>query len=142
MAEAFWDASAIVPLCVSQSSTLVAVHLFKAYEMAVWWGTPVEIAAALSRLLKVGDIGIQDWRRANSLARRTAENWTVIEPSEALLQHAIALVELYDLRASDALQLAAALEWCESEPHGEAFVTFDKRLRDAALMCGFSVKPQ
>jgi hypothetical protein len=39
------------------------------------------------------------------------------------------------------LQLAAALVWCEEQPHGEAFVTLDDRLREAATREGFSVHP-
>jgi predicted nucleic acid-binding protein len=105
--------------------------------MVVWWGTPVEIAAALARLLKVKEIDVDEWRRVNTLTRRLADNWSVVGPTEALLRRAVALVEVYDLRAPDALQLAAALEWCEGRPNNDLFVSFDKRLRDAALMSGF-----
>ena len=40
--------------------------------------------------------------------------------------------------AADALQLAAALEACEQEPHGYVFVTADQRLAQAARQIGFS----
>lgn len=43
------------------------------------------------------------------------------------------------LRAADALQLAAALLWCEEQPHGEGFVTLDERLADAAANEAFTV---
>jgi len=46
-------------------------------------------------------------------------------------------VERYDLRAADALQLSAGLEWCGEDPRGRVFLTADKKLRDAALLCGF-----
>jgi hypothetical protein len=39
------------------------------------------------------------------------------------------------------LQLAAALVWCEEQPHGESFVTLDDRLREAALKEGFTLRP-
>ena len=44
---AFWDASALVPLCVRQRMTPQAIALYKTHEAVVWWATPVEIASAL-----------------------------------------------------------------------------------------------
>jgi predicted nucleic acid-binding protein len=74
---------------------------------------------------------------ARGLAKRLAESWSVIPPSEILRTRAMEIVDRYDLRAGDSLQLAAALEWCESDPQGRVFLTADKRLRDAALLSGF-----
>ena len=50
------------------------------------------------------------------------------------------LLERYDLRAADALQLAAALGWCENAPRGRVFLTADQKLREAALLSGFDAK--
>jgi len=50
------------------------------------------------------------------------------------------LLELYPLRAADALQLSAALEWCEGAPKGKVFLTFDKRLGEAAGLAGFTLQ--
>jgi predicted nucleic acid-binding protein len=47
----------------------------------------------------------------------------------------------HSLRAADALQLAAALIWCEEQPHAETFVSLDDRLREAAQKEGFSIEP-
>jgi hypothetical protein len=46
------------------------------------------------------------------------------------------------LRAADALQLAAALIWCEEQPAGEVFVCLDDRLREAARREGFTLVPE
>ena len=43
-----------------------------------------------------------------------------------LRSKAIQLVERYDLRAADSLQLAAALAWCEDAPRGRVFLTADQ----------------
>lgn len=43
----------------------------------------------------------------------------------------------YDLRAADAFQLAAALEWCDGAPQGRTFLTADTRLFQAAILSGF-----
>jgi predicted nucleic acid-binding protein len=64
----------------------------------------------------------------------------VIEPSNALRANAVQLVDRYDLKAADALQLAAALEWCDGLPHGEVFLAADQRLREAAILSGFDGK--
>jgi hypothetical protein len=46
------------------------------------------------------------------------------------------VLRLHPLRAADATQLAAALEWGGSPPEGH-FVSFDQRLNAAAQREGF-----
>jgi predicted nucleic acid-binding protein len=140
MSTAFWDSSAIVPLCVRQSVTATAIRLYKTHSVVVWWATPVEITGALARLLRIKAIEIADWNKAKALARKVALSWSVVQPSEKLLLRAVQLVDVYDLRAADAFQLAAALEWCEGEPCGRMFLAADRRLRDSALLCGFDAQ--
>jgi len=137
---AFWDASALVPLCTQQNASSRAIELYEAYDVAVWWGTPVEVASALARLLRTRQINPREWAEAHRLADRLAGWWSVIQPSEGLRALASKLVERYDLRAADALQLAAALEWCEGSAQGRTFLTADDRLRDAALLAGFDAR--
>ena len=134
---AFWDASALVPLCVGQSATPRAIALYKTYEAVVWWATPVEIASALARLVRMQQIDVTDCAKARRLAASLADAWFVIQPSDALRAKAAQLVDRYDLRAADALQLAAALEWCRDVPQGRVFLTADQKLRDAAVLAGF-----
>jgi hypothetical protein len=43
------------------------------------------------------------------------------------------------LRAADALQLAAALIWCNHYPRGRTFISGDERLLEAAEREGFDV---
>jgi hypothetical protein len=45
------------------------------------------------------------------------------------------------LKTADALQLSAALLWCENEPDGRAFVCSNGVLRTAANDEGFQVLP-
>jgi uncharacterized protein len=45
------------------------------------------------------------------------------------------------LRAAEALQVAAALTWCDESPRGERFVCLDERLKQAARREGFDVLP-
>ena len=137
---AFWDARALVALCVRQAITPRAVTLYKNYEAVVWWTTSVEIAGALARLLRMKHLDPSGWIKARRLARRLADSWFVIQPSDALRTRAAQLVDGYDLRAADSFQLAAALQWCEDMPQGRVFLTADQKLKEAALLTGFDVK--
>jgi uncharacterized protein len=134
---AFWDASALVPLCIREPRSVHALALHKQYEIVVWWGTQVEVASALARLLRMKLLSSRDWAQAHNTASFFTEAWTVVAPSNEVRAKAQQIVERYDLRAADAFQLAAALEWCSDEPQGRPFLTADARLFDAALLCGF-----
>jgi predicted nucleic acid-binding protein len=114
--------------------------LYEAYDVAVWWGTAVEIASALARLLRTQQINAKEWAEARRLGERLAGAWSTIAPSDSLRALSIQIVNRYDLRAADALQLAAALEWCEGAARGRTLISADSRLRDAALLAGFDAK--
>jgi len=81
-----------------------------------------------------------EWTKARELAGILADSWSVIQPSDALRANAIELVDRYDLRAADSIQLAAALGWCEDAAHGRVFLTADEKLRQAALLAGFDAR--
>lgn len=134
---AFWDTSALVPLCVRQGLTSRALALYRIHDVVVWWATPVEIAGALARLVRLKQLHPSEWAKARKLSKRLADSWSVIQPSDALRAKAAQLVERYDLRSADPFQLAAALEWCEDVPQGRIFLTADQKLREAVLLSGF-----
>jgi len=137
---AFWDASALLPLCVRQGITPRIVGLYGSYHVVIWWATPVEIASALARLVRTREISASECAKARQVAVALADEWSVIQPSNALRDQAAQIVDGYDLKAADAMQLAAALDWCESAPRGEIFLTADQRLREAAVLSGFDGK--
>lgn len=137
---AFWDTSALVPLCAGHSATPRVVTLYKTYRIVVWWATPVELASALARRARMGLLSSGDWTKARRFASRLHKEWRVIEPSVRLRERAIQLVSKYDLRGADALQLAAGLEWCDEDPNGVTFLTADQRLRQTASQAGFDAK--
>ena len=64
-----------------------------------------------------------------------------IDPWSEVRERAIQLAMKHPLRAADALQLAAALDWCNGDTRGESFVCLDDRLRGAAALEGFRVLP-
>lgn len=137
---AFWDTSALVPLCAHQGITPRVFALYRSYGVVVWWATPVEIASALRRLVRMKQLTPEDWIVSHRLALELAGSWRVIQASNSLGAGAVQLVDRYDLKAADALQLAAALEWCENVPQGKVFLAADQRLREAAVLCGFDGK--
>jgi predicted nucleic acid-binding protein len=86
----------------------------------------------------MGQIDLHDWAHGRQIVNGLAKSWSVIEPLDSVRRRAIHLVERYHLRAADSLQLSAALEWCEGDPHSHTFLTADLRLQEAALQAGFN----
>lgn len=68
-------------------------------------------------------------------------SWTEVQPSARLRSLAEQSLVAHPLRAADALQLASALVWCESQTRGRQFICLDERLRTAATRSGFDVLP-
>jgi predicted nucleic acid-binding protein len=64
-----------------------------------------------------------------------------VPPTEEVRRRARRLLAVHSLRAADALQLAAALVFCEDEPGRADFACLDDRLRGAASKEGFRVLP-
>ncbi len=107
----------------------------------IWWGSPVECLSALYRRRR--SIAMDDVDVAESEARLRdlmADVHSVL-PSEPVRSRAGRLLAVHDLRAADALQLAAALIWVENDPGTEGFVCLDERLNRAARLEGFSIYP-
>jgi len=139
-AKAFWDSSALIPLCVKQQSTLRLIPFYRAYAIVMWWATPVEIFSGLARLLRMKSISTAEHAHGRNLATLLVDSASIIQPSDTLRKQAGILVEQYDLRAGDAFQLAAALEWCGKISRSRVFFTTDRRLGEAALLSGFDVR--
>ncbi|MEK7402697.1 MAG: PIN domain-containing protein [Gemmatimonadota bacterium] len=135
----FWDASAIVPLCLDQPATTraLAKHADDP-ELVVWWGTPIECASAIARLHRDGQLSSADEAQARSLLATLKASWFEVQPGDAVREQALRILRLHALRAADALQLAAALEWSGSPADGR-FVTLDERLAAAAQREGFAI---
>jgi predicted nucleic acid-binding protein len=128
------------PCACDRASRLRRSPCIRPHDAVVWWATPVEIASALARLLRMKQLDSRAWAKSNKLAKSLADSWSVIQPSDALRATSIQLVDRYDLRAADSFHLAAALEWCDYAPRGRVFLTADQKLRDAALLSGFDAK--
>jgi predicted nucleic acid-binding protein len=138
---AFWDASAIVPLCCSRAAANRSRKLLRDdRRMIVWWGTPVEARSAFARLARDGALTDTERARAARLLSQLQSSWDEIQPSERVRAIAGDLPDRHGVRALDALQLAAALVWCRERPSRRSFVCFDQRLAAAAAAVGFAVR--
>ena len=98
----------------------------------------MECGSAIARLHREGLLTAREDSAARALLRLLRESWYEIQPGDAVREQALRVLRLHPLRAADALQLAAALEWAGSPPEG-AFVAFDERLQSAARREGFIV---
>ena len=139
----FWDSSALFPLAVAEPTTSRMRAIHQQHEaMFVWWGALVECWSALERKTRAGRLSAEQRRLTELKLHNLARTWTEIHPASPLRDRAVRLLAVHDLRAADALQLAAALTWAEERPRGHAFVCFDDRLREAARREGFLVLPE
>lgn len=137
---AFWDATAIVPLCCSQSATTRGRRLLREVKrMVVWWGTPIEARSAFARLVRDGSLTDAERIKAIRLLEQLRQSWDEIQPSERVRTLAEDLPDRLGVRAADAVQLAAALVWCRERPDRRPFVCYDERLSRAAANVGFVV---
>jgi hypothetical protein len=136
----FWDASAIVPLLMTEVATKPLQRLAAAdTTILVWWGTEVECASAIARLEREDALEPPAVNEAFRRLKRLADGWHEVDPSDAIREAAVRFLRVHPLRAADALQLAAAFLAAERRPSSLEVVTLDDRLAAAARKEGFPV---
>lgn len=136
----FWDASAIVPLLMTEASTRrVQALAVKDPTMLVWWGTEVECASAIARLERDGGLEEPAVAQAFDRLKQLAAGWHEVDPSDAVREAAVRFLRVHPLRAVDSLQLAAAFVAAERRPASLEMITLDDRLGAAARKEGFAL---
>lgn len=136
---AFWDASAIVPLCVHESTSRQAQSYLRKLVPVVWWGSTVEVHSAIMRLNRSGKLTALETKGALARLDLLSRSWREILPADQVRDLATRMLDSYDLRAADSFQLAAALTWCRQYPARRNFVCADQRLSTGADAIGFTV---
>jgi hypothetical protein len=136
----FWDASAIVPQLISETTsqrlrTLVASDP----TMAVWWASEVACVSALVRREREGMLAARTLEIALRQLREFAGAWFEVEPNDFIRETAVRILRVHALRAADALQLAAAFAAAERHPASLEMVTLDERLAVVARKERFTV---
>jgi uncharacterized protein len=136
----FWDASAVVPLLIAEISTRRLLTLAaEDPAMLVWWGSEVECASALARAEREAAIDADGAVAAFSRLGQLKTAWHEIDPSDAVRETAVRFLRVHQLRAADALQLAAAFVAAEGRPASLELITLDDRLCTAARKEGFAI---
>ena len=139
---AFWDTSAIVPLCCQQNlSQRMRKRWRETTRVVVWWGTTVEVRSAISRLCSEGILTAKGRQQALARLEVLRQEWHELMPGDKARNLAEGLPDAYGLRALDSFQLAAALVWCNEKPKNRVFVCDDSKLSIAAQTVGFNVVP-
>ena len=136
----FWDASAVVPLLMTEIATKVLQGLAAADSvMLVWWATEVECVSAIARLEREGALDPPAVIEAFDRLKRLADGWHEVDPSDGVREAAVRFLRVHPLRSADALQLAAAFVAAERRPSSLELITLDGRLANAARREGFAL---
>ena len=105
----------------------------------VWWGGVIEVHSAIYRLRRQNEITDNHKQGALARVRLLSQTWSEVLPTDEVRELAIHLLDSHSLKASDGLQLAASLIWCDQRPTKRNFICGDHRLSEAARSVGFSV---
>ena len=136
----FWDSSAILPLLLDERTSASVASIYDDERQIVWCLTEVEAVSALARRERQGG-ETSDVERARTTLKILSERWEEVTSVESVRTRAIRLLGTHGLRAADALQLAAALVFCDEQTESLAFVCLDDRLSEAARKERFPVLP-
>jgi len=137
---AFWDTSAIVPLCCFQPQTARATRTARIYSRQVtWWATAVEAVSSIHRLYREEVLAAEGRKQALTRLGYLRRRWSEIQPSDEVRETAERLLAVHKVRAADALQLSAALLWCSRRTRNRHFIGGDGELARAAEAEGFTV---
>lgn len=132
----FLDASAFVKLLVQEEGTPALIRLMEVTEdnrKLISAATPLEVYAALKRRERAGDLALEDSEAARTVLRIEAARMVQQPLNPAVVEAARQMLDRYDLRSAQALQLGAALVAREMFQGLEiVFLSAQARLREAA----------
>jgi predicted nucleic acid-binding protein len=136
---AYFDTSALLKLVIAERDGDQAILLWQEASHVVAsrlaWAEAAAALAAARRGRRVSDEGYQT---AAEGLRSCFERCTMVSIADSLVDRAADLATGYDLRAADAIHLATALAVMEAD---SLFVTWDRRLRLAAVQAGLVTSP-
>jgi uncharacterized protein len=136
---AYYDTSALLKLVIAEDGADQAISLWRqAGEVVVSRLARPEAVAALAAARRGRRVSDEGYRTATERLRSCIERCTVVSLADSLVDRAADLATTHDLRAADAIHLATALAAMEAD---SVFVTWDKRLRPAAVGSGLAAAP-
>jgi len=136
----FWDTSALVPIFLEETTTR-QVRRWQAVdpEITTWMMTRIEVASAIARWKREQPELAVLWNTAIRNVHIVSARWIEISDAAVVRRHAERIIMDHPLRAADALQLGSAIVAADGDPSSLEFVTFDRRLAEAAAREGFPV---
>lgn len=141
----YMDSSALVKrYVVEDESPAVLERMDEAPIVGTSSITRVEVPAALKKAVRTGALRPHEGEEANQAFREDWLDVTRISVTDMLEARAGDLAWLHDLRAYDAVQLAAALTWRDERADTDdafAFACYDIDLRRAARAEGLGTWP-
>src|SRR5439155_26211655 len=120
----YWDASALVSLCVAERTSAVLRRLAPG-GIVTWCLSAVEISSAIERRGRDGSLSATGREAALKNLRELAAAWSEVSALAVVRDRACRLLATHALRAADSLQLAAALTATNDRPSGHDFVAAD-----------------
>jgi predicted nucleic acid-binding protein len=134
----YWDASALVPLVIKESTSAFYRGVADERGVVTWWGSYVECIAAIARHAREG-VSLPPITQSYRMLEQLSEGWIEIAANEQLRRAAVRALRSHKLRSGDALQLGAAMIASSFEPQNARFLTRDLRLKNAAEREGFVI---
>jgi predicted nucleic acid-binding protein len=131
--------SLLLKLVIAEDGVDQAISLWRqAGEVAVSRLAWPEAVAALSAARRGRRVSDEGHRTATDRLRLCFGRCTVVSLADSLVDRTADLAATHDLRAADAIHLATAVAVMETD---SVFVTWDKRLRLAAVGSGLACAP-
>lgn len=136
----YWDASALVPLIVSEPGTDQA-RSWLAFdnEIVTWAWTRVEITSAIERRTREGALSREERRTVLDRLITFADTWDEVAEILSVRSQASLLLARHPIRAADGGQLGAALLVQEQLGGFLEFLSLDRRLSEAAELEGLRI---
>ena len=139
----YLDASALVKRYVAERGSDEVIALIAGADAAATsLVSRAEVAAALTRAVRLGALDGESGRRAQRRFSREWPDLVRVPLTEALVSRAEALAWDHGLRGYDAVQLAAALTWQDAIGEDVVLATFDHQLWKAAPGSGLRAWPE
>jgi predicted nucleic acid-binding protein len=127
----FLDASALVKCYVEESGSRAVVAAVRDRAVAIARLSLVEVASALCRRCRAGDLAVADRDRLLSALTDDSAAFHVVELTAEVAAEASKLLRRHPLRSSDAIQLASLLVLGRALDEMPVLLSFDDALSAA-----------
>jgi predicted nucleic acid-binding protein len=139
----FFDTSALVKLYIREVGSTEVIALTSNLgndQLVVLDLARVEARSAVRKRSRIGDLSAEV---ANNVIARLEEDllqWFLTQPSNSsVIEKALRVIDLYHLKAYDAMQLAACITFAPETPGPITLVTSDRQMFSAARTEGLAV---